>query len=266
MPVRKCAINASIRSWETELKQGHEEGGSRYGELKDPEAIRVLEAAACDLRVLLDRGYKMKASLGLVGDRYQLTELKRKALMRALSLCPGAQERMNRKVDPLQIAGSRLGVDGFNVLITLQAWLSGFPLIRCADGCLRDILQVGGRFRRTEVTEQALIMAGRFLDSVSPEKVEWVFDAPVSRSGELCLFVEDLGRRNRWPWEARTAPSPDGFLAVWEGVVATSDAALADRAPAWTDLAALTVMDKRGMNTRKPWIVDFLCGAWDLER
>jgi hypothetical protein len=124
-------------------------------------------------------------------------------------------------------------VDGYNVLITLETALSGGPVLACLDGCVRDIASVGARHRHSDHTDRALERVSAFLGPCPPGSVRWLFDEPVSGSGDLAGYV----RRVRPDWESRTVPDPDGELARFAGVVCSSDAAVLDRASQWIDLA-----------------------------
>ncbi|MFO0910105.1 MAG: DUF434 domain-containing protein [Isosphaeraceae bacterium] len=81
----------------------------------------VLRAATADLSWLLGRGYTTTAALKLVGDRWGLTERQRRAIVR--SACPdhALGGRLCRAVDPEEVGGRSIWIDGFNVLTTVEA-------------------------------------------------------------------------------------------------------------------------------------------------
>lgn len=216
-----------------------------------PDALPRLRAATHDASWLLSRGYSSKAVGTLTGDRYQLTERQRRAVMR----CAAGEEAVARRLArqrALEAAGGRtLAVDGFNVLLTVEAALAGGVLLLGRDGCLRDMASMHGRFLETEETEAALVAVGRTLAAAPPASVWWLFDAPVSHSGRLAAQVEALAAAHGWPWRAETVPNPDPVLKG-EPLVATADGAILEVAEAWVNLARITVERSR----ISPWVLN----------
>src|ERR1044072_7173638 len=87
-----------------------------------------LRRAVADLCWLLSRGYKMTSSLKLVGDRYGLRERQRLAVSRCACSDEDRQRRRNHRIAVEQMKNQQLLVDGFNLIITIEAALSGGPL------------------------------------------------------------------------------------------------------------------------------------------
>src|SRR5690606_16499227 len=106
---------------------------------------QCLALAVTELSWLLGRGYAEVASLALVGDRHALDRRQRLAVRRAA--CPDAVRVARRARRVHALAGRDLWVDGFNVLITVEAALSGGILLRCRDGCLRNMASLHGTYR-----------------------------------------------------------------------------------------------------------------------
>jgi len=77
--------------------------------------------------------------LKLVGDRYQLAERQRTAVRRSACSDASLRWRAERRADLRDLNGASLAVDGFNLLTTIEAALSGGIIIRGRDGCLRDM-------------------------------------------------------------------------------------------------------------------------------
>src|SRR5918993_1464338 len=101
--------------------------------------------------------------------------------------CPeeGCARRRASRVGDAEVAGEGLVVDGFNLVITLEAALSGGVLVKGRDGCVRDLSSVHGSYRAVEETERAVLLAGEALGPLAPSSVLWLFDSPVSNSGRL---------------------------------------------------------------------------------
>ncbi|MHC4389515.1 MAG: DUF434 domain-containing protein, partial [Planctomycetota bacterium] len=104
-----------------------------------PEAVSDLRAALVDFSLLLTKGYAEKSSLKLVGDRFPLTERQRLAVMRSACSDQKLISRRQRCVSVEALAGQRLAIDGYNVLITVEAAMSGAVIFKGRDGCFRDL-------------------------------------------------------------------------------------------------------------------------------
>ena len=84
-----------------------------------------------------------------------------------------------------------LVVDGHNVQITIESYIEGRPLLKANDGALRDIAGLSSRYRMTETSNMALDMVFRFFEEFPPGEVLFLFDEPMSRSGELAAIYRD---------------------------------------------------------------------------
>jgi len=199
------------------------------------KAVPKLRGAVMDLSWLYTRGYAQTAALKLVGDHYQLTLRQRTAIQRASCGDDALAGRRNRSIPRENVAGARLAVDGYNVLITVESALSGGVLIRSRDGCLRDMASLHGSYRKVEETLPAIRRIGETLASLRPAMVHWYFDAPISNSGRLRALMMQEAEAHSWPWRIDLLPNPDPVLAAGEDIVATSDSAILDRAARWAN-------------------------------
>src|SRR3972149_4441794 len=107
-----------------------------------PEAIGALRSARADYAMLLTKGYAQKSSLKLVGDRFSLTERQRLALMRSACSDEQLASRTRRRIPIEAIAGQRIALDGYNVLITIEAAMSGGGIFKGRGGCFVDLARV----------------------------------------------------------------------------------------------------------------------------
>jgi len=188
------------------------------------------QEAIQDYRHLKNRGYPDRAALKLVGDRWRLAGLERNCLFRAVFAEADCRARQAKLVPPGAVRGEALGVDWYNVLITVESYLKGFPVFLADDGVLRDSSGVHGSYRPGRVTEAA---QQRILDSLArlePSRVELFLDSPISFSGHM---AEQLRRSEALPpscpVEVTVSPSADYPLKSFPGVVATSDSSIIDR-------------------------------------
>ncbi len=149
-------------------------------------------------------------------------------------------------------------IDGYNLLITIEAALSGGLIFKGRDGCFRDLASIHGTYRKVEETIPAIELIGDFLTEIGRPRVEgvppsnrgqdardtaaphvlWLLDSPVSNSGRLKTLLGDLARERSWPWEARLTISPDAELSRTDMIVVSTDSVILDACEKWTNLAA----------------------------
>ncbi|MCP4611048.1 MAG: DUF434 domain-containing protein [Planctomycetes bacterium] len=214
-------------------------------------AISSLLEAIADFSLLLTKGYAEKSALKLVGDKFSLTERQRLAVMR--SACSDEQlvSRNKRCVAPENLMGKSIAIDGYNLLITIEAAMSGGVILKGRDGCFRDLASVHGTYRKVTETIPALELIGQFLREAGAGKALWLLDSPVSNSGRLKTLIGEHARKNKWDWEIELLLSPDAELKKTDLIVASSDSVILDTCQRWTNLGTEIV------KTRVPnaWVV-----------
>lgn len=219
--------------------------------------LSALRRSLADLCWLLSRGYPKKASLKLVGDRYELRQRQRTALQRAAASDEARSRRKAREVLPEAVRGRELAVDGYNVLLTLEVALGGGVVLAAVDGTFRDMASMSGHYRKVQQTRPALEILGGYLDTLGCPRVLWYLDRPISNSGRLKKAMEEVAGEHGWPWEVHLVASPDRALVAGERLAATADSAVLDRCGPWFNLA------RRAVESAVPgaWIVDLSEGG-----
>lgn len=217
-----------------------------------PERIESLRTAVSELSWLLGRGYQAKSALKLVGDRHNLRERQRLAVARAACSDESRAARLAREVNASEVEGTDLIIDGFNLVITLEAALGGGLLVLCRDGCVRDLSSVHGSYRAVEETERAVLLAGELLSTLRPVSALWLFDSPVSNSGRLAERVRAIAGEHGWPWQVRAEFNPDRTIANSPHLAVTSDSNVLDHAPHWLNLSRLIIQ----RHIPNPWLID----------
>jgi hypothetical protein len=205
-------------------------------ELFHPDQIPKLRVAVSELSWLLSRGYNMTSALKLVGDRHKLRERQRLAVSRSSCSDQDRQKRMDHSVSVAQIQNESVIVDGFNLIITLEAALGGGPLFVGVDKCIRDLSSVHGSYRSIDETEQAIFLAGNALGQLGASSVMWLLDRPVSNSGRLAARIADIALQRGWPWQVETVFNPDAMIISSTAIAITSDSSILNRVEKWTDL------------------------------
>lgn len=216
-------------------------------------AVPALRLATADLSWLLSQGYARPSALKLVGDRYELTERQRLAVGRAACADASRERRAGHRITAEQLQGRDVVVDGFNLLVTLEAALSGGVLLFCRDGCIRDMSSVHGSYHAVIETDSALMAIGTRLAELGVRSVHWLLDSPVSNSGRLAQRIRELGTEHQWPWTVDAIFNPDAALIATPHVAISSDSLIVDGATAWFNLAVDLLINGQ---SRHLWLVD----------
>jgi hypothetical protein len=226
-------------------------GGKSY--LVRTTNFKDLQLAAEDFRYLLNRGFPRKASLELVGNRYELTLDERHLLHRGVFSDADSGPRRKKIISPKEIIHEDLVIDGHNVLITVEAALAGRPLILADDGFIRDISGLSGGFKKTEMTDKAIQLIVTFLKKWKPRHTLFLFDAPISKSGILAQKLRALLKKEGLPGDALAVKVPEKILIGFQGVIATSDTAIIDRSKRVLDLAGNIIQVEVGSKSLLRW-------------
>lgn len=217
-----------------------------------PEAVPGLRHAAHELSFLFGSGYAPEAALKLVGDHHQHTARQRKAVLRASCSADAAARRARQRLSPAELRDRSLALDGFNCLISIEAMLSGAPILRCRDQVLRDLASVHGTYRSVAETERAVSLLLQTLAAREVRAAEIVLDRPVGNSGRTRALLEQRAAQLPFALSVRLSDRVDPELACSEEVVASSDSWILDRAAHWIDLPAI-VAEAHGLPL---WLVD----------
>ncbi|OHB76826.1 MAG: hypothetical protein A2Z25_04025 [Planctomycetes bacterium RBG_16_55_9] len=209
-----------------------------------PDALADLRTALADFSLLLTKGYAEKSALKLVGDRFSLTERQRLAIMRSACSDQQLASRSERRVGAEDLAGRSIAIDGYNVLITVEAAMSGGVIFKGRDGCYRDLASIHGTYRKVTETIPAVQLIGDFLKEAGVNKALWLLDSPVSNSGRLKTLIRELAEKKDWNWQIDLLHSPDAELKKTETIVASSDSVVLDDCIKWTNLAAEIITQK----------------------
>jgi len=206
-------------------------------ELFGNRQLPLLRDAVADLSWLLTRGYALSSSLKLVGDRYQIVARQRLAVSRCAASAESQHRRERHAVAAENLSGQELWIDGFNLLTTLEAALSGGVILQGRDGAFRDMASMHGTYRRVLESAPAIELLGQWLSNYKVSRCLWLLDQPVSNSGRLKQLILAIAQRQGWPWQVDLVPDPDRVLSVAPHIVASADSQILNRAERWANLA-----------------------------
>lgn len=218
-------------------QQTHRGAAPKDGRLFDARQLPALRAAAHDLCWLLDRGYSSHSAIELVGNRYNLVRRQRMAVSRCACSLEAVQQRREREVGSEAIHGRELWIDGYNLLTVLESALSGGVVLLGRDGCCRDIAGIHRRYRKVNETGPVLRMIGESAAGWGVTCCRWWLDKPVSNSGRLKTFIQEVAVSAGWNMTVELVFNPDKVLWESDQVVATSDGIVLDRCRQWVNLA-----------------------------
>jgi len=205
-------------------------GADQYARLRN--AVR-------DLSWLRSRGYSGAAAQKLVGDRYQLKRRQRDAVARSACTDEERAHRLQSCLCPEEVAGRKVDIDAFNVLITLEAALGGAYLFVGRDTAYRDVNPLQGTYRIARQTRPALVLLRDTLRSLAPAKVIWHLDRSVSNVGRVKERLADVFSETGFAWRLLEGGDVDATLCASSNPVVTSDRAILDATDAWLHLEAL---------------------------
>jgi len=209
---------------------------------KDPglfnhRKLALLGEAVRDYYFLISRDYGETAALKVVGDRYRLQKRQRFAMQKIVCNSEEIQAITTRKFNKPTLTDEVVYIDGFNLLITVEALLSGGFVFECVDTTFRDIASVHGHYKRVEETQMAIEEVARAFQNLNPIAVTWLLDAPVSNSGRLAKQIEMFAQQANVPWSVSVTGNPDLTLkSVVNGVVVSSDRNIISNCKTWFNL------------------------------
>jgi len=209
-----------------------------------PEKAREkLLLALQDMHYLLSKDYPPRATLALVGNRYRLRQRQILALQGMACSAMDIENRQSKELASDQIKGKTIYLDGFNVVIILETFLSGGFVFKGLDGCYRDISSVHGSYKRVQQTESVLIIVGKALQALGAERVVWIFDAPVSNSGRLKTLCYEIASAHGFAWDIYLDNAPDKYLIAESRLIVSADAWVLNGCYAWFNLVSHIIND-----------------------
>ncbi|MFK7934855.1 MAG: DUF434 domain-containing protein [Saprospiraceae bacterium] len=211
----------------------HPQDAALFGVKRQPDICQ----AVSDLSWLLSRGYAEKSSVKLVGDRFRFKERQRKALSRMACTENQQIKRKGKALIDNDLKNKNIIIDGFNILISLEAALSGGIILSCQDGCFRDIASIHGSYKSVMETPTAIELMGQAMLDLEIKSADWYLDSPVSNSGRLKTVLREFAEANALNWQINLVFNPDTVLAKSTEIVVSSDSWILDECQQWFNLS-----------------------------
>jgi hypothetical protein len=186
------------------------------------------QEAINDYRFLKNRRYPDKAALKLVGDHHRLSGVERNCLFRAVFAEEDCRRRRGKLVEPHTVSGRDLGIDWYNVLITVESYLKGFPVFVADDGLVRDSSGIHGSYRAGKLTSTAIDRILGALRALQPGRLHLYLDSPIPFSGVMADSLRERLGAMGIEHLVEVQPSADYPLKSYDGIVATSDSTIVD--------------------------------------
>ncbi|RDD53581.1 MAG: hypothetical protein BA066_03760 [Candidatus Korarchaeota archaeon NZ13-K] len=175
-----------------------------------------------------------------------LRKVERVALSKLVRPPEESMRNALKVIPPHMVRGADLGIDGFNVVITVERALAGDPVYICSDGVVRDLTLSRSSYRPSSFFERAVSTIREALEQLGPGRATLYLDSPVPGSGVIAGRIRELMGGEL---EVRTSKRVDSEILSHE-VVATSDSRIMGEARAVLDLARFS-LERIGLIPKK---------------
>ncbi len=215
--------------------------------------------ACATYKLLRGKGYPEKATLKLVGDRHALSRAQRNCLFRGAIDELAAARRIAKIVTPSGVSGQPLGLDWYNVLITVESYLRGQVVFLADDGVVRDASATHGSYRAAGTTGRAIEEIVNVIVLLQPCRLDVYIDMPIAFSGRMAEELRTRLASLPFTSEVALAASADYPLKEYAGIVASSDSAILERCTRVLDLARVVLSARFGFTP--PSVHDLFPGS-----
>jgi len=185
---------------------------------------------ACrDYFYLVDRHFPERGVLKLVGDRYRLSGDQRTVLYRGIT--SRRRSLVRKELLTSNISGSRILIDGYNVLFTLINYRFGKITFVSTDEILRDAGSLHGKLKDYSTLASCIDLLGNHLAVKKPARAEVYLDSPVSHSEKHGLMIKEKLDACGIAGDAYVLRSADWALRQGaDCILATSDTGIIEKA------------------------------------
>ncbi len=200
----------------------------------------ALEKATTDYLYLLNRNYPVKASINIVGNRYNLDKKCREILKRGIYPDKISLKRKNKIVENSKMKNKCVFVDTYNVVTVISSVMRGLPAFYCSDGVVRDISGLYDENKKNQNFNQILKMLNSYFFKYTPKQIIFVLDKGVSKSGQTANNIRT--NFNYKVFHVTLEKNADKFLSE-KSFVITADSVIIDEVEGIFDTAGTIIQN-----------------------
>ena len=211
--------------------------------------METISLCAYETALLLERGYPLRSAVTISSNHRLLDERQRNAMAR-MTACPYRLSlRRAHQLDHLE-AGCTVNIDAFNAVVIMETALSHSVLLKCMDGCIRDLSGLAGTYAIIEKTDQAIDLILKKLKEYEVYKAVFWIDAPVSNSGRLKAHIAERAEQLDFPIDLKMVRNADTELKKLDHVI-SGDSEIIEQCVSWYNLYPDLLKE-----VDDPWIVE----------
>ena len=206
----------------------------------DDAAIERLRLAAEEVAWLTGRGYALEAVGDLVAAHHGLSDDHRAALARGTCSEPQYRRRAARELEAEDVARRPLAIDAIDVIATVEAALSGRPVLQTLDGTVRAFGVNRAAYAPGVSVEDAIDRVLAASKELRPSLLKFIVDERAPGAEDLKAKLDARTRAQKAKVEIATAPDASKALRKEKQIV-TGDADTLDACAAWFNLVGRVV-------------------------
>lgn len=211
--------------------------------------MEKISFCAYETAFLLERGYPLRSAVTISSNHRLLDERQRNAMAR-MTACPCRLSlRRAHQLDHLE-AGCTVNIDAFNAVVIMETALSHSVLLKCMDGCIRDLSGLAGTYAIIKKTDQAIDLILKKLKEYEVYMAVFWIDAPVSNSGRLKTHIAERAEQLDFPIDLKMVRNADTELKKLDHVI-SGDSEIIEQCVSWYNLYPDLLKE-----VDDPWIVE----------
>jgi hypothetical protein len=201
----------------------------------DAEVIARLRLAAEEVAWLTGRGYPLEAVGNLVAAHHTLTEAQRSALARGTCSEPQYRRRAARELEAEDVARRPLAIDAIDAIATLEAALTGGPVLQTLDGTVRAFGIERTSYAPGPSADEAIDRLIAAAKELRPSQLKFLVDERAPGAVELEQRIGVRAKAAKAKAEAVRVPDAPKALRKEKQIV-TGDADTLDECAGWFNL------------------------------
>jgi hypothetical protein len=206
----------------------------------DDAAIERLRLAAEEVAWLTGRGYALDAVGEIVAKHHGLSDAHRAALARGTCSEPQYRRRAARESEAEDIARRPLAIDAIDAVSTIEAALSGQPVLQTLDGTVRAFGIERMTWTSAGAADDALDRIFAAVKELRPSQMRFLLDESASSAADLEPRITARAKAQKAKAEVVKVASALTALRKEKQIV-TGDADTLDACSSWFNLIGRVV-------------------------